>query len=207
MNPFRLLLALLPFLFSALQANPPVGEEGEGDDEGKEGEQKGEKSKVEFTAEQSAEISKIVAREARKAADKAKADAETARKAADEEAAKAAERKKQEDAGEFAQVRQSLEGERDTLKGERDSLKATNDALTVYFSSQYEAALKDLPDTILAFKPADDASFEAKSDWLTKAQEQAKKLGTNGNPGNRQNPAPGTGKPEIPSAIPLSSMF
>ena len=190
MNPFRLFLALIPFLLSALQTNPPTGDDGE-EGEGKDGDQKDDKSRIEWTPEQQAAISRIAAREARKAADKARQEEKDRIAQEKTDADTEAARKRQQEAGEFDQVKQSLEGERDTIKGERDGLKAENDALTAYFTGRYDAALTELPDTILAFKPADDASVTAKSEWLTKAQEQAKKLGTTGNPGNRENPNPG----------------
>ena len=77
----------------------------------------------------------------------------------------------------------SAEQERDTLSAERDSLRA-------YFDGQYAAALKDLPEAILAFKPGDDASVDVRTKWLATAQEQAAKLAGTQVPGNRPNPNP-----------------
>ncbi len=112
--------------------------------------------------------------------------------------ADAAETKRQQDAaraaaeakGEFETVKTSLISERDAAATERDALKDENAAITAYFSAQYAAALQELPEVITAFAPAEDASFAEKSAWLTKAQTQAAKIGSDPKPGNRPNPKP-----------------
>ena len=153
--------------------------------------------KIEFTPEQNDWISRKIAYELKSAQEKRDAADAEARKKAEAEA----ERKKQEAAGQFEDVRKSLETERDAAVIDRDSLKATNEALTAYFDTQYTAALKDLPDVIKAFAPAEDAPFATKADWLTKAQEQASKIDTSGTPGNRPNPTPATGHFDLKSAV------
>lgn len=147
--------------------------------------------KVTFTAEQQAEINKLIGAARSEGKAKAESDAAAAKAAADAKA----EQDRQVAAGEFDKVRQSLESERDTLTTERDVLKGEHQALTGYFTAQYDAALKELPDVITAFKPADDAGFAEKAAWLATAQEQAKKL--NGGspapkgPGFRPDPSSG----------------
>lgn len=151
---------------------------------------------VTFTAEQQKELNRLIGQarsEGRTAAEQAAADAETARQA---EAARQADIAK----GDFEKVKTDLEGERDGFKSERDTLKTENEAITAYFSAQYAAALKDLPEVITAFAPADDASFTEKSEWLVKAQAQAAKIDGNPTPGNRPNPKPGTGQRDLDAA-------
>lgn len=109
----------------------------------------------------------------------------------DADAKAEADRKSAEARGEFDAVKQSLESERDTARTERDAATAERDALATYFEAQFKSAIKDLPETIVAFAPAEDASFAEKSAWLTKAQEQAAKLGGTTTPGNGPNPKPG----------------
>ena len=148
------------------------------------------KPKIEFSDEQQREVNRIAAKEAKAAADKTKADTLAEVEAERARVAEAAQRKSDEDKGEFSKVRESLEKERDTITGERDGLKTENDALTTYFTGQYEAALKDLPDVVKAFAPAEDASFVTKSKWLTTAQAEAKKLERKTPRGNGFDPAP-----------------
>lgn len=113
------------------------------------------------------------------------------------EAAKADEKRKQDEAaarGEFDKVRTELEGKVTSAESERNALKGENDLLTEYFNAQFAAALKDFPESIVAFAPAEDASFADKKAWLVKATEQAAKVGGEAKPGNRPNPKPGTGE-------------
>ncbi len=187
---FRLLFALLPFLALPLQENPPAGDPPK--DPPGDPPKPDDPPKVTFSDEQQRELNRLIARETRKAAETEKAAAEAAQEATRKQAETEADRKKQEDAGEFEKVRTGIEQERDTFKGERDTLKGEHDALSTYFEAQYMAALKDLPDVVKAFAPAEDASFETKSKWLTTAQEQARKLSTTSPRGAGFNPAPGT---------------
>lgn len=147
--------------------------------------------KVTFTPEQQKEIDRLMGAARSEGKTKAESDAAEAKRLADE----AADRDRLAKAGEFDKVRASLESERDTLKTDRDGLKTENDALTGYFTAQYDAAIKDLPEIITAFKPADGAGFAEKAAWLATAQEQAKKLNggspvTKG-PGFRPSPSSG----------------
>jgi len=205
--------ATLPLTFAGMfplvfNQNQDQGGNGEGN-EGNEGHTNGgeQKPKVEFTPEQQAEVNRIAAREARKAAEKARADRDAEITAAQEKADADAKRKADEERGAFDEVKRSLESERDTVTAERDRLKAEHDALTSYFATQYEAALKELPDVIKAFAPDDDASFEVKSKWLTKATEQARTIDKQTPRGNGGDPKPGKGKIEIPSLINAQTGF
>lgn len=131
------------------------------------------------------------------AAERKSAEQRTEQRLTDEAAAakkKADEDRERDEAakrGEFDKVRSGLEEKVTATESERDTLKTENEAITAYFSAQYTAALKELPEVITAFAPADDASFKEKSEWLTKAQEQAAKVGSDLKPGNRPNPKPG----------------
>lgn len=183
-------LRLLVTLISMIWETSPASD---GDDD----DAKPDASDVTFDDRQQAKVNALIAAERKdaeaKTAARLKADAETKAQRDREEA----QRKKDEDAGEFAKVRTSLEQERDTVTAERDDLKAEHGALTSYFTAQYDAALKDLPDVVKAFAPAEDATFQQKSEWLTKAQDQARKLTKDRSPGFGTVPKPATREPDI----------
>lgn len=123
---------------------------------------------------------------------------------ADAAAAAEAEKRKNDEAaarGEFDTVRADLEGKVTSVEGERDALKTEVDALRSYFDAEYDAAVKDLPDVITAFKPSDDAPFAERSAWLTKAKEQAAKVVKGQAPGNHPNPNPASGKFDLDAEV------
>ena len=158
-------------------------------------------SKPEFSPEQQEVLNDLLARE-RKAAEertalRLKEEADAKAKAEQE----AREREEATKRGEFDKVRADLETKVSTVEDERDSAVAERDALRTYFEAEYTAAVKDLPDVITAFKPADDAPFAEKSAWLTKAREQAAKVDTSQTPGNRPNPSPANGEFNLQAAI------
>lgn len=127
---------------------------------------------------------------ARRDADKRAKDAEAKLAAYEADKAKAAEEEAKRQ-GEWQKLAEEREASLTEATTERDSLKATNEALTAYFDGHYTAALKDLPDVIRAFAPADDAPFAAKAEWLTKAQAEAAKIAKDeAKPGNGPNPKP-----------------
>jgi hypothetical protein len=148
-------------------------------------------------------------RDARKAAVKEAADAKAALATlrAEKDAADAAKAQAEADdakrKGEWEKLANDREAQINTITADRDALKSEHDALTGYFTAQYDAALKELPDVITAFKPPDDAGFAEKATWLATAQEQAKKLtgiAPNGKgPGFR--PMPSNGKPTHDEAL------
>jgi hypothetical protein len=194
---FKLLFSLLPFLLleSTLPAGDPPKEDPPKPDD------------VKFDAAQQQKVNDLIAAARKKAeedtAAKFKTDADEAKKKADAEA----QRKKDQESGEFEKVRTSVEAERDTIAAERDTIKSENEVLVAYFTADYTAALKDLPDYVKEFVPADDASFATKSEWLTKAKAAAAKYEKANPRGNGPNPKPGDNKPEIPSAVPITKMF
>lgn len=153
-------------------------------------------AKVTFSPEQQAEIDRLIGKARTEGRDAEKTAAAAAKTAADAEAQRQADIAK----GDFDKVKASLESERDVAQTERDALKTENQAITAYFSAQYAAAIKELPEVITAFAPADDASFAEKSTWLTKAQAQAVKIGGDPKPGNRPNPKPGDGTRDLDAA-------
>lgn len=147
--------------------------------------------KVEFDDEQQAELNRIIARERADAERKAeeKITSQAAKEKQDAEAE--AERKRQEDAGEYEKAKATLVQERDEFKAKAETAEAELTRLTGVLQAQYDTAIGTLPETILAFKPKDEATLSEKMDWLKTAQEQAEKLGEITPPGNRPNP----GKP------------
>lgn len=185
----RFLLTLLSFLFLNTEGNPP-GDDGNDPPENQ-NDNTDPPDDVTFDDKQQSKVNDLLAAERKsteeRVAARIKADAEADRKKADEEA----QRKRDEEAGEYDKVKTSLQNDLDTVSGERDTLKSENEALTAYFTAQYDAAMEDLPDVIKEFAPEDDASFEAKSRWLTKAQDQAKKVDTSPPRGNGPDRNPG----------------
>lgn len=187
----RFLLTLLSFLFleqTDLPSNDDPSQDPPNDDDPSK-QKNGKPDGV--TDEIQTWINGLMANERKTARQQGKKDAEDAAETQRKKDADEAQRTKDEQAGEYEKAKTSLTNERDTAITERDGLKTENDALTAYFTAQYDVALKDMPEAITAFAPEDDASFETKSRWLTKAQEQATKL-------NGQKPTPGngpTGKP------------
>lgn len=165
--------------------------------------------KVTFTPEQQQHLNNLLAAERKDAEEKTalklKAESDAKAKAEKEQQ----ERDEAEKRGEFDKVRSELEGKVSSTEQERDALASEKDLLQGYFDRQYAAALKELPEAILAFKPADDANVETKTKWLETAQEQASKLAKlQKKPGgNPPNPKAANGDVEIPSAVPKTRMW
>ena len=158
-------------------------------------------AKPQFDDDQQRHINDLLAKERKTAEERT---ALRLREEADAKAKADKEQRERDEAakrGEFDTVRADLESKVTTIEGERDTLATEADALRTYFNSQYEAALKDLPEVVTAFKPGDDASFADKSAWLTKAQEQAAKVATTQAAGNRPNPNPADGKFDLNAEI------
>lgn len=157
--------------------------------------------KPQFDAAQQQAINDMLAKERKATEERMALQASQDRDAA-EAAAKA--QRDQEDAerkGEYETAKSQLEKRATDAESERDGLKADADALKSYFDTEYTAALKDLPEVVTAFKPADDASFIEKSAWLTKAREQAAKVaGATTKPGNGPNPPVSDGKFDLDAA-------
>jgi hypothetical protein len=147
--------------------------------------------KFEWDEEQQAEIKRIATKEAKEAARVAREAAlaeVAAKKAADDEEAK---RKKQVEAGEFETVKTSLEQARDTAISERDALKDEHETLRTYVTADIAAAVKDLPKTLVAFDPGEDAPIGQRLAWLTKAKAAAAEMEKSSPRGNGPNPKPG----------------
>lgn len=198
----RLLLAILPFMW---QVDPP------GDPKDPPADPKDPPAdppkKVEFTPEQNEWIGNKIAYELKKAQEKRDAEDAEAKKKAEAEA----ERKKQEAAGQFDEVKQSLESERDAAVRERDSLKTERDALADYVKADVAAvtkAVKDAKDSaaakaLLDFYPGDDAEPTTLLAWAGKAKSRLGEISKQSPRGNREDPPPGRlPKDEIPSPLP-----
>lgn len=138
---------------------------------------------------------------ARRDADKRAKDAEKELADLKSAATKAAEQEQAEQ-GKWKELAEKREAELTSSTSDREGLKATNEALTAYFDGHFTAALKDLPDVIKAFAPAEDASFATKADWLTKAQAQAAKIAKDtAKPGNGPNPPAADGKFDLQAEV------
>ena len=142
-------------------------------------------------------VKSVVAKERDKAI-----KAEQDRIAADKEReAQERQRKADEEKGEFAKVRQSIERERDQFKTEAERIKGEYEAVAGLFDKQYQAALKDIPDDLKPFQPADDAGVLERVAFLDKLQTALKKRGTTTTThGNGPNPKPG-GKATTPQEL------
>lgn len=151
------------------------------------GGQQGE-PKPTFTAEQQAELNRIVAREKKAAADKAKADAKAERDAADDEARKAKDADDARKAGDFEKVEGQLRGDLTSAVADRDAVTAERDELRAFFDGQVAAALKTLPDALKDFDPGPAAPFAARKAWLEKALKRAAEVDRGGARGNGANP-------------------
>jgi hypothetical protein len=167
---FTVLRFLLPLLFFN------AGEGGGEGDPPKDGEKGKEPPEVKFDDAQQKRVNDLIAAERKSTEDRVKAALKAEQDAKADKETKDRERAEQETKGQYESAKASLTQERDTLAGERDALKTENDALTGYFKTEYEQSLKDLPEVIKAFAPPDTASYIEKSEWLTKAKEQAAKV-------------------------------
>jgi hypothetical protein len=119
-----------------------------------------------------------------------------------DQAAEAARQKEAAEQGKWQELATERETALTAAQQDRDSAVTERDALRTYFDAEYTTAIKDLPDVITAFKPADDASFTVKSEWLAKAKEQAAKVaGSAKTPGNGPNPPVSDGKFDLDAAV------
>jgi hypothetical protein len=124
---------------------------------------KGDQSEIKFTPEQQKLIDKRIADARRQGKQTAAEEAAEAKRKADEEA----ERDRQIKAGEFDQVKQSLELERDTATGERDALKAKLDAALALVSASLDQDWTAAPDQVTKLYRGDDTDVLAKRQFLT----------------------------------------
>lgn len=159
------LLSLFTLFSFELEDDPPIDDDPD----------KGKKPDG-ITPEIEAFYKSIISRDTKKAKADGKRAADDAHARTKQQEDSERQRKLDEEKGNYEKAKTDLEKRMTDAETSLASVTAERDALSTYFSSQYDAALKELPETILAFKPADDASFEAKSAWLTTAREQAKKL-------------------------------
>ena len=142
--------------------------------------QQGDSPKVTFTPEQQAEINKMIGNARREGKQSAEAEATAAKAAADA----AAERDRQVKAGEFDQVRTSLEKERDDAASDRDDYKSRFDKVIEAIKPSVDEQWKTLPEEVKElYEGADDDVMAMQShitrhkkliDRLTANQEQAK---------------------------------
>ncbi|MGI8483536.1 MAG: hypothetical protein ACR2OU_04660 [Thermomicrobiales bacterium] len=129
-------------------------------------------------------------REARKQAEKTAR--ETAKELETLKAAKVkADEEKAAEEGRWKELAEKREASLNETATNLTSATTELDSLRGYFTTHFDAALKDLPDVVKAFAPDADASFETKSKWLTTAQAEAKKLDKQKPRGAGFDPAPG----------------
>lgn len=151
------------------------------------------KPKPEFSAEQMAEIGRIVSKERKDAATKAAADAQSARDAADDQARKDREADDAKKRGDFERVETAIKADLDAAKTERDGLKAENDRLRAAVEGVLADEWKKLPSEVRdAYLGADDDPL-AKMAFLPKGKALAEKLAGGAQRGNGSNPPTGGG--------------
>lgn len=144
----------------------------------------------------------IVAKETRDAEKRGRSAADQDRQDAEAKAAKDKEIADAAAKGEYETAKAAIEAERDKHKADLDAIVPERDKLLAYFTADYDATIKDLPEAVLAFKPADDASFDAKSAFLLTAKEQAAKLNGHRPNGNHRAPDPaGPGREKVTSGL------
>jgi len=163
---FRFLFAILPFLLTPLQVNPPAGEEG---NEKPKPDEKPEE--VAFDDRQQAKVNALLAAERKKAEEDTAARLKTK---ADEDRRKAeadAQRKKDEDAGEFDKVKNTLISERDTAQSDLTAATTELETLRAHVNADIEAATKDDAfKPFLRFDPGADAPIADRLKWLKEAK-------------------------------------
>ena len=157
-------------------------------------------AKPTFDASQQEHVNALLSAERKNAEDRTEQRLKDEAAKRDTDAKAEADRKAAEAKGEFETVKQSLESERDTARTELDTAKSERDALSEYFHCQFASALKDLPEQITAFAPAEGASFADKKAWLGTAQEKAGKLGGTAKQGKGPNPTESNGKRDLEAA-------
>lgn len=129
-------------------------------------------------------------RDARKAAEKIAR--ETVKELDTLKAAKAKEDEdKQAEQGKWQELAEKREASLNETATNLESATTELESLRTYFTTQFDAAIKDLPDVVKAFAPDAEASFETKSKWLTTAQAEAKKLDKQKPRGSGFDPPPG----------------
>lgn len=144
------------------------------------------KPKVEFSAEQQAELNRLLAAEKRTARAAGRAEAEAERTAAEDAARQERERNEAAARGEFDRVRGELEAERDRVKGERDDVQGRLDKAMAVIGPQVEAAWKDLPAEVAGMYDGADDDVLAKAAFVEKTKALAARLA--GGPTNKGNP-------------------
>lgn len=117
-------------------------------------------------------------------------------KALEDEAAKVAKEREAEDEKKLAaqQEWQKLAESRKTKVEELLPKAELADKLSEMVLAQYQAEIKEWPDTVKAMAPADDASILQKLDWMNKAKPLALELMSD------KTPTPGNGRRPTPSA-------
>lgn len=115
----------------------------------------------------------------------AKADFDAQAEAARVAAEKAEADRKAKESGDF----ETLESGYKSQIAELTPFKERAASLEARLLEQYTADSAEIPETLRAFQPKDDATLEAKLDWLATAKEQAAKMTpTPGRPGLRGDP-------------------
>lgn len=186
----RFLLTLFSFLFFT-EGDPPAGDPPKGDPP------EPKPDEVTFDEKQQAKLNALLAAERKKTEEATAARLKQEQADAKAKADADAERKRQEAAGEFDQVKQSLTTERDTALDEAKTLKATNDALLALVTADVDAAWGDLPDEVReAYDGPDDDPLAKKQHMTRMAKVIARLTAEAAKPGNGPNP-PAAGPREL----------
>lgn len=152
----------------------------------------GSESKVTFTAEQQAEMNRVVAKERRAAEARGKAEATQAASDAAEQARKDAATKDAKDRGEFEKVEATLRTDLQAAKDTSTSLQAKVDQYQAAVDAVLTADWDGLDADVLEYFEGDADDPLARLNWLPKGKKLQAQLhpdSTNtANPGNPANP-------------------
>lgn len=194
----RFLLSLLSFLF--LQENPPA-DDPPVNDPPKPGDDP-KPPKIEWTKEQQDEINRIAAKERREGAKRAREDRDAEIEEQRKKDAVAAQRTKDQEAGEFEKVKESLQNDAKTASDERDTLKDQRDTLLGLLKADVDATWNDLPEEVKDAYDGEDDDVLAKKQHMTRMAKVTERLtAASSGPGNGPNPPAGEHKIDINKEI------
>jgi hypothetical protein len=147
---------------------------------------------VTFDEKQQKKVNDLLAAERKRTEEATATRLQAERDEADRKAQAEAERKKQEEAGQYEEVKRSLEGERDGFKSRAESAESRLETLEKLATDRLTALLADIPKEIAELGPDESTPIEKRLEWAEKA---AKAAGVTApkSPGNGPNPPPANG--------------
>jgi len=161
--------------------------------------QKDKPEEVTFDDKQQAKVNALLAAERKRTEEATATRLKTEREEADRTAQAEAERKKQAEAGQFDEVKRSIETERDGFKTRAETAEAEREKLAEYVKSDIATVTKTVKDAkdspaakvLMRYYPGDDADPLALLDWAQNAKASLPEIEKEtALPGNGPNPKP-----------------